>query len=153
MENQRAFSTRKEAGERERKHRHQVVHDLVIVPSSMGSGVSLAISSLVCCSGFSSVVCRARAARSGHRERWTLWTLDPWNLVWWSNGCEMQMVWRNMAAAFIQCIGYMIVVKWTRVCVYTRIWKKDLRSSRAPKIKSARNQLRADRNQLIWMQH
>ena len=28
--------------------------------------------------------------------------------------------------------------------VYTRIWKKDLRSSRAPKIMSARDQLRAD---------
>ena len=36
--------------------------------------------------------------------------------------------------------------------VYTRIWKKDLRSSSAPEIMSARDQLRTDRNQMIRMQ-
>ena len=37
--------------------------------------------------------------------------------------------------------------------VYTKIWKKGHRDSKAPKIMSSRNQLRADRNQLIRMQN
>ena len=37
--------------------------------------------------------------------------------------------------------------------VYTKIWKKSRRDSKASKIMSSRNQLRADRNQLIRMQH
>ena len=36
--------------------------------------------------------------------------------------------------------------------VYTRIWKEDLRSLRAPKIMSARNRLRVDQKQLTRMQ-
>ena len=38
-------------------------------------------------------------------------------------------------------------------CVYTGIWKKDFRGSRAPRIMSARVPLRIDRNQLVRMQH
>jgi len=41
---------------------------------------------------------------------------------------------------------------WSYQSVYTRIWKEDLKSSRTPKIMSARNRLRADRNQLIRVQ-
>ena len=37
------------------------------------------------------------------------------------------------------------------VSVYTKIWKKSCRDSKAPKIMSSRNQLYVDRNQLIWM--
>ena len=36
--------------------------------------------------------------------------------------------------------------------VYTKIWKKSRRDSKAPKIMSSRNQLHADRNRLIRMQ-
>ena len=37
--------------------------------------------------------------------------------------------------------------------VYTKIWKKNRRDSKAPRIMSSRNQLRTDRYQLIQMQH
>ena len=37
--------------------------------------------------------------------------------------------------------------------VYTRIWKKDFRGSRAPRIMSARDQLRVDQNKLIQIRH
>ena len=37
------------------------------------------------------------------------------------------------------------------VNVYTEIWKKSCRDSKAPKIMSSRNQLREDQNQLIRM--
>ena len=40
----------------------------------------------------------------------------------------------------------------TKVIVYTKIWKESHRNSKAPRIMSSRNQLHADRNQLIQMQ-
>ena len=40
-----------------------------------------------------------------------------------------------------------------KTTVYTKIWKKSHRNSKAPKIMSSRNQLCADRNQLIQMQN
>ena len=39
------------------------------------------------------------------------------------------------------------------IIVYTRIWKKSRMDLKAPEIMSSRNQLRADRNQLIRMKH
>ena len=40
-----------------------------------------------------------------------------------------------------------------RCSVYTKIWKKNCRDSKAPKIVSSRDQLRADQKQLIQMQN
>ena len=48
----------------------------------------------------------------------------------------------------------MICAFFTRLeeaIVYTEIWKEGHGNSKAPKIMSSRNQLRADRNQLIRM--
>ena len=50
----------------------------------------------------------------------------------------------GLSPSFVWCLLFS--------CVYTRIWKKSRRDSKAPKIMSSRNQLRVDRNQLIWMQ-
>ena len=49
--------------------------------------------------------------------------------------------------------GFVIMDDFTRYTVYTRIWKKDFKGSKAPKTMSTRDQLRVDRKQLIRMQH
>ena len=50
-------------------------------------------------------------------------------------------------------INCMIVNSYIVHSVYTRIWKKDFRGSKAPKTMLARNQLRVDRKQLIRIHH
>ena len=59
--------------------------------------------------------------------------------------CEMHLNQFKSLEEFILYLGQGMIV-------YTEIWKKSRRDSKAPKIMSPRNKLRADQKQLIRMQ-